>query len=445
MHGPDRIIAKNIEFTDEEANVLLMRFRNQMAEFFPFVIISPSLNAQDLKCSRPFLLKAICAVASVIPNHRLSLGKWIVEHLAERMAVDLDRNLDLLLGALTYAGCLCMALIFDLGLNKPIQKATHKTVFEQVLARPIRPGFAYRELPVEVDVERTLEERRAFLGVFFTLSSASKFFRAHVEPPRITPYVYECLEILEKTQDQPTDTSATFMIRLQLIVERISQGPWNTEYGTPEAQSSGPPLRLYIKSLQEQLHNFRSAMRTDVSLQGYMQYYNAEEALCEIGMSRGSVLGDLSDHTFDRMENLYDCLRSTRRFWETFFCIPETRYAHFSTAMWMQISHSFVVLQALSTFDHPDWHLPSIRQEIDFMDVLEKLIERINKTENQIFAKAAIKMTSIKTHIQEQLAVEARNSRHDSLTGQDADFGRPWEPIDFLDNDFFGDIMGMEF
>ena len=176
-----------------------------------------------------------------------------------------------------------------------------------------------------------------------------------------------------------------------------------------------------------------------------MHYYHAEERLYGVGLSRNLVAGDLSGHSFDRLEVLYDCLRSTRRFFETFFCIPESEYACFSTAIWIQISHSLHVLQSLSTFDHPDWDLASVRQEIDFVKVLGQVIERGNKVEGQIFIKATTRMAMVKAYFQEQMAVAGGGSRLDELVGQDADMGQTWEPLDFLDEQFFGDLLGMEF
>ena len=221
FNGLDSIVSKNIEITDEEADVLLTRFRTQMACFLPFLVIPPSLSAKDLKRDRPFLLKAICSVAGHTPNYRLALGKWLVEHLAERMAVSMERNLDLLLGALTHVGwfvafhtvtkrappyipllantylrfrrsfhnchnmaqmtlllSLSMALVIDLGLNKPIPSDLHKSAFEVVLATPLRAGLPSGELPKRALASRTLEERRAFLGIFFITSSFVSFFLA---------------------------------------------------------------------------------------------------------------------------------------------------------------------------------------------------------------------------------------------------------------------------
>lgn len=96
---PDRV-----DFTSDQANILLCRWREHMAPFFPFIVVSPSISAQDLQRDRPFLLKSILAVASHNPGQQLALGKWLVRQLVERMAINGERNLDLLLGLLTYTG-----------------------------------------------------------------------------------------------------------------------------------------------------------------------------------------------------------------------------------------------------------------------------------------------------------------------------------------------------
>ena len=98
--------------------------------------------------------------------------------------------------------------------------------------------------------------------------SASKFHRSRIDPPRITPYVYECLESLEKADVHPRDVWAASLVRLQLIVERISQSPWNADFGVSENATSGPPLMFYVRSLQEQLKAFRSAMPPEMNMRG---------------------------------------------------------------------------------------------------------------------------------------------------------------------------------
>jgi hypothetical protein len=88
----------------EDSDVLLSIFRDQMSSCFPFVVIPPNISAGDLRRDRPFLLDAILAVSSRNSTRQILLGKEVVKKLAERVFVNGDRNLDLLLGTLTYAG-----------------------------------------------------------------------------------------------------------------------------------------------------------------------------------------------------------------------------------------------------------------------------------------------------------------------------------------------------
>lgn len=177
---------------------------------------------------------------------------------------------------------------------------------------------------------------------------------------------------------------------------------------------------------------------------GYIliHYYYAEETLYEVGLSRSPVMDQLPSNDFHRLELLHACLRSTKLFFETFLNIPPNKYPCISLATWTQITHSILVLQSLSNFDHPDWNLVSVRQEIDFVTVLDNLIERINQVEGQIFARAATKMAGFKAYIQEKMAADAEASRLDSLSGDNALLGRTWEPVDFLDEAWFGDLSG---
>ena len=104
VETPDPTFPEIMEFTSDEANGLLDRFRDNMASFLPFLVVPSSVSAEDLNHDRPFLLKAILAIASRIPSQRLAIGKWLVAHLANRMAVNGERNMDLLLGVVAYTG-----------------------------------------------------------------------------------------------------------------------------------------------------------------------------------------------------------------------------------------------------------------------------------------------------------------------------------------------------
>jgi hypothetical protein len=89
-----------------------------MASFCPFIVISPSLSAQNLQRDRPYLLKAILAVSTRDAGQQLAIGRWLVRSLTERMVINGERNLDLLLGVLTFTGWfvapLAVVLVFSL-------------------------------------------------------------------------------------------------------------------------------------------------------------------------------------------------------------------------------------------------------------------------------------------------------------------------------------------
>ena len=63
-----------------------------------------------------------------------------------------------------------MLLVFDLGLNRPLPNAQSRgNLFEIALRETINPG--YPRTVVKARAPTTLEEQRAFLGIFF-ISSA---------------------------------------------------------------------------------------------------------------------------------------------------------------------------------------------------------------------------------------------------------------------------------
>ena len=104
LRTPDPGDSEDVEMASIQANALLNQWRDIMSSFFPFVIIPPLTTAEDIQRERPFLLKSILAVASRNPKQQILLGISLVRELASRVAVNGERNLDLLLGVLTYTG-----------------------------------------------------------------------------------------------------------------------------------------------------------------------------------------------------------------------------------------------------------------------------------------------------------------------------------------------------
>jgi hypothetical protein len=89
--------------TTDDANALLEIFQGQACLYFPFISVPKSTSAEELRRERPFLYLAIMAVTSRKSYQKEELGKFIVRQIAERVFVNGERSLDLLLGVLTFA------------------------------------------------------------------------------------------------------------------------------------------------------------------------------------------------------------------------------------------------------------------------------------------------------------------------------------------------------
>lgn len=90
--------------TAEEAETLLEIYRNESSFFFPFISIPQSTRANELRREKPFTYLAIMAVSSTKCPQQRELSRIIIRQVAERVFVDGERNIDLLLGILTFAG-----------------------------------------------------------------------------------------------------------------------------------------------------------------------------------------------------------------------------------------------------------------------------------------------------------------------------------------------------
>lgn len=86
----------------EDPDVLLTIFRDEMSPSFPFVSMTGFPQAADLRRDRPSLYTAIMAVTTRNSARGKALGQSFLKQLAERMVVNGERNMDLLLACLVF-------------------------------------------------------------------------------------------------------------------------------------------------------------------------------------------------------------------------------------------------------------------------------------------------------------------------------------------------------
>lgn len=120
---------------EQEAQDLLLEFKKNMTEQFPFVVVDPYITSQSLHQERPLLWKAIIIAASHGNSYRqMVLGADLMEDLTKRLLLRAEVSLDLLQALLVFIAWyhyhtlvnpqitnllhLTKALINNMGLNR---------------------------------------------------------------------------------------------------------------------------------------------------------------------------------------------------------------------------------------------------------------------------------------------------------------------------------------
>lgn len=439
--------------------ILLQRFRDEMSPCFPFILLPPSLNADQLRQERPFLFSCIMAVSCHDTALQVQLGKHVIKQFAERMTVNCERSLDLLFGILIYAGwcnhhffnipqltnliASASTLLCDLGLNRPIPTAPpNRSLFEDA----IRESSVARYLTMISSV-RSLEEKRAFLGCFFLSSAMVAFFRK-TPIVRYSPYVEECLQSLDEAGEHPNDQIAIALVRLQIIFERILESPWHDKVNFSGVSSS---TIFIMNSLQGQLKQYRKdlppALKGNVII--LMHYHAAESALYELGLTKKQSQAINGGPQFRRPEVLYACLQANKSFWDNFFSMPLRNLFNFSIVTSSDFTNAMIVLQLLCTYNHPEWNLAEVREVLDFNKLLNHLkisLERVQYEPGcediDIFTKIAKKISYIEDFLATKLGVQSGDHASEPRDMQTLQITNTGDIPDLWDEAWLRDIFG---
>ncbi len=177
--GPDPSSIPSCPYfpTPQEAEENLIIFRTNMLYFYPFMYIPPHKTAGELREEMPFLWFSINTVACKSVSQQQAMSASIRKHLAEKIIIECEKSMDLLLGLLVYIGwshhhkkdkpylvtvvSLLTSLVYDLNLNKQHLETTPMLCFR---------AFPNDPWKIPALKTKTLEERRAILACFYISS-----------------------------------------------------------------------------------------------------------------------------------------------------------------------------------------------------------------------------------------------------------------------------------
>jgi hypothetical protein len=170
--------ANHYPLEDEaELEEILETYRTNMVAYFPIVVIKKDVTVRQLSEERPFLWLVIRALCSKNAARQAALGIEVRKVLGREILLEGTKTLDLLLGLLVFAAWghfyifnkpiistivqLSTSLAFDLGLTKPVPTE----------ATAVMMGYNAQGCPKpKASPLRTMEERRAVIGLFFVSS-----------------------------------------------------------------------------------------------------------------------------------------------------------------------------------------------------------------------------------------------------------------------------------
>lgn len=289
-----------------QADDRLSFFRSRMLPFFPFIDLTPDMTSWYLRQNRPFLFQAIHTVTTFSTQERLVQVEELKRVLFTSTLIEVQSNIDLLLGLLTYLAwstdaflgradllsrlmMLAISLVYDLRLFKPSSTDVEVMMMITQGRADNNNQSSVDETPYEL-----LEKQRAVLACFILSSkfvcplimyqtrqgscargSASLTFdflsiSSHLgrqDALRWTPQMEEALRLITANESCASDELFVSQVRLQLLkqraedIRRQDEADYLSTGATPLASA---PRLFYIKTLRRQLQELRASFRPDL-------------------------------------------------------------------------------------------------------------------------------------------------------------------------------------
>ncbi|KIM97022.1 hypothetical protein OIDMADRAFT_169794 [Oidiodendron maius Zn] len=438
------------EPSQAEAEECLLHFRKYMSKYVPFIYIPLTTNAQQLRQERPFLWLCIMTVASKSTSQQQILGSKIRSIIAQEMVVQSERNVDLLLGILTFASWvhyqfrakpllsvliqLATSLVFDLGLNKPVSKETQVILCVNKCSVPSTP--------------RTMEERRAVLGCFLAASIISSSLQK-IDGLRWTAHMDECLQILRERKECPNDEILVELVQLQQIVEKLSMGALSDR--AEESADYGHQTSLYRDDLFSKLQGIKATLlaKSENNEIVLLHLYGIE-----MEMILSSAFLNNNHLTALQRESLNTGFKSLNSWFDVFFAIPATAYIGLTFSIFSQLTRCVITSYRLTTLDDPSWDKNDARNTLDPFLILDRIISNLEQVavlagldssgnpEGDIFSRSAQMFVSLRPTWEAKL--QQGDSVHSTIPSLQSDSEIPRLEdlgVEFFDNDWLMDLL----
>ncbi|KFY78967.1 hypothetical protein V498_09002 [Pseudogymnoascus sp. VKM F-4517 (FW-2822)] len=406
LFSPSRYPPSPSEPPSHQAEESLSFFRSQMLPYFPFINLAPDITAWQLQQTRPFLLQAIVAVTTFSTHKRLDRIEDLKRVLFTSALQEVQSNIDLLLGLLTYLAwstdaflgradlisrlmMLAISLVYDMRLFKPMRSDT-------ILMMTMTQGKEYRndQNPDDETVQGFMEKQRAVLACFVLSSKYAYSISSHlgrIDALRWTPQMEEALRVIETNKSCLTDEAFAFQVRLQLLKQRAAHIREQNETAATASVTTSVPGLIYLKALRGELHGLISSFPMDllqrrafITHAHYVELYINQLAY---SISRDSpplnLSGPRSDSGdlpgFERLKCLWGSVESIKSWLDNFYNLAPADLVGLPFHFWSQMILCVTILKYLSVLDDPAWNRQDVRNTVDLLATVDAMIQKLDR------------------------------------------------------------------
>ncbi|GAB0142217.1 hypothetical protein EsHS_00002775 [Epichloe bromicola] len=259
--APFSDLDKRPEPTPHEAEAYVSKFRDWL-QAAPFMRIPGELTAEALRREKPFLWMCIMNLCSMSNLQQRIMRENVRQVVAERVVIKHDRSMDMLQGLIAFItwatmntgpgmkpfvlvySALAQSVAFDLGLTRsPFEEQQSAMYFKMWSTRP-PPAPRLR----------TMDERRAILGLWLVISVTTGFI-GKMETLSWTPHMEECLDVLQRENEVASDAVLVTMVKIQLVGEEVQRLTREKPMDSVEN-----PAYILKPGLVSRLHDIRSKL-----------------------------------------------------------------------------------------------------------------------------------------------------------------------------------------
>lgn len=287
-HGveqPD--LQREAQLSTMETEVRLATFRAKNLQWAPFIYMPAEETSATLIRNRPMLWLSIMVTCALEDADGRRLDSLFRKAIAERMIVQSQKSIDLLLGILVYLtwyhhhcrdeggnvrSSLSLLVQLAISLVNDLKRASDQQP-QRILNRHLYKHCP--ETPTQTPPPPTMEERRAFLWCFLASSAISTHLKN--DPLRWTMYLESCLRDLEARAEFQGDGILANLVKMQVVIE-TANATRRSEDILPIAGDVGwNPTPHYIQLLLRQLREMRDSWPAHLRENG--TYFQSKKSL----------------------------------------------------------------------------------------------------------------------------------------------------------------------